>query len=55
MEPLSPNLKVLLKSYVGNTTVYLDKRSPKKGKFSRDWRIMNNISEKQLLSEIEVR
>jgi len=55
VEPLSPNLKILLKGYVGNATVYLDRRRPKKGTFSKDWRIMNNISEEQLLSEIEVR
>jgi predicted transcriptional regulator of viral defense system len=55
VDPLSPHLKMLLKSYVGNATVYLDRRKPKKGTFSREWRIMNNVSEEQLLSEIEVR
>ena len=55
VEPLSPDLRTLLASYVGNTVVYLDKRKPKKGTFSSDWKIMNNVSREQLLSEIEVR
>lgn len=55
MESLSLHLKMSLKSYVGNATVYLDRRRPRKGTFSRDWRVMNNVSEEQLLSEIEVR
>ncbi len=55
VEPFSQDLRTLLASYVGNTVVYLDKRKPKKGTFSSDWKIMNNVSIEQLLSEIEVR
>lgn len=55
LEPLSAHLKMLLKSYVGNATVYLDRRRPRKGTFYRDWKVINNVSEEQLLSEIEVR
>jgi predicted transcriptional regulator of viral defense system len=54
-KPLSPDLRKLLTSYVGCSVVYLDKRKPKKGAFSSDWKIMNNVSREQLLSEIEVR
>jgi predicted transcriptional regulator of viral defense system len=55
VKPLSPDLKKLLNSYVGSGVVYLDKRKTKKGTFSGDWKIMNNVSREQLLSEIEVR
>ena len=54
-KPLSPDLRKLLTSYVGRSVVYLDKRKPKKGALSSDWKIMNNVSREQLLSEIEVR
>jgi predicted transcriptional regulator of viral defense system len=55
VEPLSSNLSKMLSSYVGRSVVYLDARKPKKGAFSGDWNIMNNLSREQLLSEIEVR
>jgi predicted transcriptional regulator of viral defense system len=55
VKPLSPNLRKMLTSYVGHSVVYLDTRKPKKGTFSGDWKIMNNVSRDQLISEIEVR
>ena len=55
VKPLSPNLRKMLTSYVGRSVVYLDTRKPKKGTFSGDWKIMNNVSRDQLISEIEVR
>lgn len=54
-KPLSPDLRRSLSSYVGGSAVYLDSHKPKKGTFSIEWRIMNNVSREQLLSEIEVR
>ena len=54
-KPLSPDLRKLLMINVGRSVVYLDKRKPKKGALSNDWKIMNNVSREQLLSEIEVR
>jgi len=55
VEPLSPNLKNMLRKHVGKPVIYLDPRRLKTGEFSKEWRIINNISRPQLLSEIEVR
>jgi len=55
VEPLSPDLKNMLREHVGKPVIYLDPRRPKTGGFSKEWRIINNISRSQLLSEIEVR
>jgi len=45
---------MLLKSFVGNATVYLDRHRSRKGRFHGDWKLINNVSEEHLLSEIEV-
>ena len=55
VEPLSRELKNTLRRQVGKTAIYLDPRRPKKGKFSNEWRVVNNVPKSQLLSEIEVR
>jgi predicted transcriptional regulator of viral defense system len=55
MNPLSPKLRKMLTNHVGHSVIYLDTRKPKKGSFSGDWKIMNNVSREELLSEIEVR
>lgn len=55
VEPLSPDLKNMLREHVGKAVIYLDPRRPKTGVFFKEWRIINNISRSQLLSEIEVR
>lgn len=55
VEPLSLDLKNMLREHVGKPVIYLDPRRPKTGGFSKEWRIINNISRSQLLSEIEVR
>jgi len=54
-DPLPKDFRSLLLRHVGRTAIYLDSRKPKSGKFSKDWRIVNNVSRGQLLSEIEVR
>jgi len=55
VEPLSPEIKNMLREHVGKPVIYLDPRRSKTGGFSKEWRIINNISRPQLLSEIEVR
>jgi len=55
VNPLPQDLKGTLLRHVGKTAIYLDSRRPKEGSFSKEWRIVNNVSEEQLLSEIEVR
>jgi len=55
VRPLLPGLKKLLQDSVGRTPIYLDPRKPKTGSFSKEWRIVCNVSRDQLLSEIEVR
>jgi len=53
--PFPDEMRSALLRCVGKTTIYLDARRPKSGVFSREWRIVNNVSKEQLLSEIEVR
>ena len=53
--PFPDEIRSALLRCVGKTTIYLDARRPKSGVFSREWRIVNNVSKEQLLSEIEVR
>jgi predicted transcriptional regulator of viral defense system len=55
VKPLPSDLRKLLLNNVGRTPIYLDTRKPKTGSFSKEWRIVSNISKDQLLSEIEVR
>jgi len=55
VEPLSPHLKNMLHEHVGKAVIYLDPRMAKTGVFFKEWRIINNVSRLQLLSEIEVR
>ena len=55
VKPLPSDLRKLLLNNVGRTPIYLDTRKPKTGSFSKEWRIVSNISRDQLLSEIEVR
>jgi predicted transcriptional regulator of viral defense system len=55
IEPFPENLRTLLRRHVGKTVLYLDRHRPKQGVFSKDWKIMNNVSKQQLLSEIEIR
>jgi len=40
---------------VGKTAIYLDPHRPKGGEFSKEWRIVNNVSREHLLGEVEVR
>ena len=54
-KPLPQNLKKRMLKHVGKTAIYLDSRKPKTGEFSKEWRIINNVSRVQLLSEIEIR
>lgn len=53
--PLSEELTMVLLGRVGKTTIYLDSRRPNTGKFSKEWKVVKNMSKEQLLSEIEVR
>jgi predicted transcriptional regulator of viral defense system len=55
LESLPRDLNSTLSEHVGKTVIYLDPQKPKKGYFSKEWRIINNIPKSQLLSEIEVR
>ena len=55
VEPLSPRLENMLLGHVGRSVIYLDSNRPKTGELSRKWKMINNIPEPQLLSEIEVR
>ena len=55
IEPLSSSLRHMLSSRIGNSVIYLDPRKPRTGKFSKEWKIIDNIPRSQLLSEIEVR
>jgi len=55
VKPLPLDLKNLLLKHVGKTAIYLDPRRPKKGEYSREWRMINNVPRSQLLSEIEIR
>jgi predicted transcriptional regulator of viral defense system len=55
VEPLPLNLRKIMLRYVGKTSIYLDLRRPKTGKFSKEWRIVNNVPKEQLLSEIEIK
>jgi len=55
VEQLSPRLENILLDHVGRSVIYLDSNRPKTGELSRKWKMINNIPEPQLLSEIEVR
>lgn len=53
--PHPEELRSALLRHVGRTAIYLDPQRQKTGKFSKEWRVVNNLSREQLLSEIEVR
>ena len=55
LKPLPPKLENMLLEHVGRSVIYLDSKRPKTGKLSKNWRIINNVSRSQLLSEIEIR
>jgi len=55
VKPLPRNLKNRMLRHVGKTAIYLDSRRPKTGEFSKEWRIINNVTRALLLSEIEIR
>jgi predicted transcriptional regulator of viral defense system len=52
---LPSNLRNELLDCVGKTPIYLDRKKAKSGSYAREWKIVNNLSREQLLSEIEVR
>jgi predicted transcriptional regulator of viral defense system len=43
-DPLPEELRSALMRRVGKTTIYLDSRRPKTGKFSKEWKVVNNVS-----------
>lgn len=53
--PLSSNLRIALLNHVGKTPIYLDRKKARSGSYAREWKVVNNLSREQLLSEIEVR
>jgi predicted transcriptional regulator of viral defense system len=53
--PLSSDLRIALLNHVGKTSIYLDRKKAKSGSYAREWKVVNNLSREQLLSEIEVR
>ena len=55
VQPLASDLRGLLLRHAGNAPIYLDSRRSKTGSLSKDWRVIDNVSRDQLLSEIEVR
>lgn len=55
VKPFPRNLRDKMLGHVGKAAIYLDSRKPRTGEFSREWRIINNVSREQLLSEIEIR
>jgi predicted transcriptional regulator of viral defense system len=55
VNPLPSDFRKLLKDGVGRAPTHLDPRKPKTGSFSKEWRVISNVSRDQLLSEIEVR
>lgn len=55
VNPVSEESRNLLLRHVGKTAIYLDPHRPKTGRFSKEWRIVNNVPREQLLSEVEVR
>jgi len=55
IKSMSSDLKKLLLDSVGKAPIYLDPRRPRRGSFSKEWRVICNVSRDQLLSEIEVR
>jgi predicted transcriptional regulator of viral defense system len=55
VQPLPADLRSNLLKSVGGAPIYLDSTRAKKGSFSKDWRVINNVPRDQLLSEIEVR
>jgi len=55
VKPLPRGLRGKLLKRVGKSAIYLDSRRLKVGRFSKEWKIVNNVPKSQLLSEIEVR
>jgi len=55
VDPLSEEVRNTLLRHIGKTPIYLDPQRPRTGRFSNDWRVVNNMTEEHLLSEIEVR
>jgi len=55
IKSMSSDLRKLLLDSVGKAPIYLDPRRPRRGSFSKEWRVICNVSRDQLLSEIEVR
>jgi len=55
VQPLPADLRGMLLKCVGNAPIYLDSARAKKGVFSKDWRIIDNVPHDQLFSEIEVK
>ena len=53
IQPLPAGLKSELLKSVGGTSIYLNSRA-KNGLFSIDWKVIDNVSKEQLLSEIEL-
>jgi len=54
VNPIPRNMKNEMLKHVGQTTIYLDSRRPKRGEYSRQWKVINNVRRAQLLSEIEI-
>lgn len=48
-------LKNRLLQNVGKTVIYLDASRTKRGRYVKEWNIIQNVSEKELLSELEIR
>lgn len=55
VQPLPSNLRNRLLCHTGEAAIYLDSKKAKRGSFSKDWRVIDNVQKDQLLSEIEVR
>lgn len=55
VEPLPQSLRKKMLRHIGKTVIYLDSRRSKTGKYYKEWKVINNVTKAQLLSEIDIR
>jgi predicted transcriptional regulator of viral defense system len=49
----SPRLREWLLQHVGKTPIYLDAERPRHGEYFKEWNIIQNVPERELLAEVE--
>src|SRR5271157_112585 len=55
VKPMRADLFDRLLRHVGKTPIYLDQKRARSGSFVKEWNVVDNMPDNQLLSEIEVR